>query len=68
MTLTLIPTEDVRTGDLMEDHDKVWRPVTHIDNQGSSAWFYFRVSQQGVRAAMRGCFVMVGRQYEEDKH
>lgn len=61
MTPTLIPAHEVRPGDLMEDHDGVFRPVTHIDNPPSSAWFYFRVSQQGVRAAMRDSIVAVGR-------
>ena len=61
MTPIIILTEDVVLGDLMEDHDKVFKPVTHIENPKSSAWFWFRVSPQGVRAAMRGAFLLVGR-------
>ena len=61
-TLELVKVEEVKPGDLMEDNDNVFRPVLHVENPPSSAWYFVRVSPQGVRLAMRGSWVMVGRE------
>jgi hypothetical protein len=62
MIPVLIRAEAVKVGDLMEDYDRIWRPVTHIDDRPSAVWLFFSVSLNGVRAAQKGSYVMVGRE------
>jgi hypothetical protein len=61
MTLTLTAARAVKVGDLMEDADRCWYPVLHIDRPSSCMWIWFTLGPQRVRMASAGSIVMVGR-------
>jgi len=64
MTPTLILAEEVRPGDLMENSDRVWRPVVTIEKQFGGLYFLFG-SARDTRSCLVDDLVMVGHKGRE---
>ena len=59
-SLHLLPASEVRTGDLMENADGIFRPLMNIEKQYGRLYFLFRDARD-TRTALVDDLVMVGR-------
>jgi len=60
MTPTLTPAAEIRTGDLLECADQVFRPVVSIEKQYGRLYFHMGC-RRDTRTALIDDVLMVGR-------